>query len=152
MKMFVFLAALSAPATAIAADNVSLDSQVFVERTFTAADGRAKVIREAPKLVTPGEKILFELTYVNRGTNAADNFVVTNPIPPSIEFVSADTTGAAYSVDGHAFGPLAALKVKAADGALRAASASDVTAVRWQFAKPIAVGGTGKLQFHGVVR
>ena len=100
MKHLLLIAALLFPTAAMAADKVSLESQVFVERTVTGADGKARVTREEPKLVTPGDKIVFVLTYKNVGDAAANSFVVTNPIPDSIEFVAAETADANVSVDG----------------------------------------------------
>ena len=153
MKFLLFIASLLAPAAAMAADQVALDSKVFVERQVTAADGKQKIVREDPKLVVPGEKLLFVLSYKNEGAAPADKFVVTNPIPQSVTFVASEAAGADYSVDGGKnWGTLAALKVKAADGSLRPANASDVTHVRWVFAKAIPVGGTGSLSFRGEVR
>lgn len=153
MKFLLFFASLLLPSAAQAADKVALDSKVFVERQVTAADGKQTIVREDPKLVVPGEKLLFVLNYKNEGADPAENFVVTNPIPSSVTFVASGAPGADYSVDGgKSWGPLASLKVKAADGSLRPASAGDVTHVRWVFAKAIPVGGAGSLSFRGVVR
>lgn len=153
MKSLLIIASLFVSTAAMAADKVALASKVFVERQVTAADGKQKIVREDPKLVTPGEKLLFILDYKNEGAAPADKFVVTNPIPSSVTFVASDAAGADYSVDGgKSWGSLASLKVKAADGSLRPANASDVTHVRWVFAKAIPVGGTGSLSFRGVVR
>lgn len=153
MKILLFLLAFLAPVPALAADNVALASEVFVERTVTDANGKPSVVREEPKLVTPGDKLVFVLTYKNAGATPADSFVVTNPIPASVTFVASDSPGADYSVDGgKSWGSLAALKVKDANGSLRGATATDVTHVRWVFDKAIPVGGTGKLSFRGIVR
>ena len=117
MKILFFILAFLAPAPALAADNVALDSAVFVERSVTGADGKPSVVREEPKLVTPGDKLVFVLSYKNAGTAPADSFVVTNPIPASVSFVASDSPGADFSVDGgKSWGALAALKVKGADG------------------------------------
>ena len=153
MKLLLFICALLTPVPALAADNVALASAVYVERAVTGADGISRVVREEPKLVTPGDRLVFVLTYKNAGTAPADSFVVTNPIPASVSFVASDSPGADFSVDGgKSWAPLAALKVKAADGRLRPAAASDITAIRWAFAKPIPVGGAGNLIFRGIVR
>ena len=153
MRILTFLLAIVASVPAAAADSVALASAVFVERAVTGADGKTSVIREEPKLVTPGDKLLFELSYKNAGSAPADSFVVTNPIPASVSFVASDSPGADFSVDGgKSWGPLAALKVKGADGRPRAATTSDITHVRWAFAKAIPVGGAGKLSFRGIVR
>lgn len=153
MKILFFILSIFASVPAFAADDVALSSAVFVERSVTAADGKTSVVREEPKLVTPGDKLVFVLTYKNAGTAPADSFVVTNPIPTSVSFVASDSPGADFSVDGgKSWGTLAALKVKAADGSARAATPSDTTHVRWAFAKAIPVGGAGKLSFRGIVR
>ena len=153
MKILLFVAALLAPLPALAADNVALDSKVYVERSVTAANGKVSIVREEPKLVTPGDRLVFVLAYKNAGAAPADSFVVTNPIPASVSFVASDTPGADFSVDGgKSWAPLAKLKVKAADGTARAATAADVTAIRWAFAKPIPAGAKGDLIFKGVVR
>jgi len=153
MKILFFIAALLAPAAAIAADNVALDSAIFVERSISGPDGKLRVVREEPKLVTPGDKLVFVLSYRNAGNAPADSFVVTNPIPASVSFVSSDSNGAEYSVDGGKnWGLLPALKVRAADGSLHPAAPSDITHVRWAFATAIPAGGGGKLSFRGIVR
>ncbi len=48
------LLALLAPATAMAADNVSLTSKVFVERVKAGADGKSVTVREEPGVVDSG--------------------------------------------------------------------------------------------------
>ena len=153
MKILLFIAALLAPLPALAADNVALSSNIYVERQVTAANGKVSMVREEPKLVTPGDKLVFILSYKNAGAAPADSFVVTNPIPAAVSFVASDSPGADYSVDGgKSWAALPALKVKSADGRLRAATAADVNAIRWVFAKAIPAGGGGSLIFKAVVR
>ena len=153
MKFLLFILALLAPVPALAADKVALASAIFVERSVTGADGVVRVVREEPKLVTPGDRLVFVLSYTNAGSAPAESFVVTNPIPASVSFVASDSAGADFSVDGGIkWGSLVALKVKAADGKLRPAAASDITQIRWVFARAIPVGGAGKLTFRGIVR
>jgi uncharacterized repeat protein (TIGR01451 family) len=152
LKTLAFLiAALVAPAAAHAANDVALTSAVFVEKTVQAG-GQSKVVLEEPKLVVPGDKLVFVLNYTNKGATPATDFVVTNPLPGAVSFQSGDTA-AQVSVDGgKAWGTLAALKVKDADGTMRAARPEDVTHVRWTFEKAIPAGQGGKLSFRGVVR
>jgi uncharacterized repeat protein (TIGR01451 family) len=152
MKILIALFALLAPATAFAAGNVSLTSKVFVERVKPDADGKPAVVREAPGVVTPGDKLVFVLGYRNAGAQPATGFTLTNPIPPSVDFVGTDDASAVVSVDGGKnWGALASLKVANADGTSRPAVAADVTHIRWSFGRPIAAGGGGELSFRGVV-
>ncbi|HEX8571518.1 MAG TPA: hypothetical protein VF759_02070 [Allosphingosinicella sp.] len=152
MKILIALFALLAPAAAFAADNVSLTSKVFVERLKPGADGKPLVVREAPGVVTPGDKLVFVLGYRNSGAQPATGFTLTNPIPPSVDFVGTDDSSAVLSVDGgKSWGPLASLKVVNPDGSSRPAVAADVTHIRWSMRQPIAAGGGGELSFRGVV-
>ena len=153
MKIILFLLALIAPAAAMAAQDVSLSSQVFVERTKKDSNGAAKTVREKPAIVTPGDRLVFVLSYKNETAQPATGFVVTNPIPDAVLFSDSDAPGAVLSVDGgKSWGQLAALKVAQADGTSRPAVAADVTHIRWSFAQPIAAGAGGTLSFRGLVK
>lgn len=152
MKSLILIAALAAPGAALAATQVSLQSAVFVERNVTGPDGKSHIVRAAPKPVFPGDHLLFQLNYHNLGAKPATGFTVTNPIPGSVGFLSSEGS-AQYSVDkGSSWGPLAALRVRGASGALRPAGPGDVTDVRWTLDKAIPAGGTGTLSFHGIVK
>jgi uncharacterized repeat protein (TIGR01451 family) len=152
MKIWLTLFALLVPATAFAADNVSLTSKVFVERVKPGVDGKPVTVREEPGVVTPGDKLVFVLGYRNGGAEPATGFTLTDPIPLSIAFVGSDDQSAIVSVDGgKSWGALASLKVVKADGTSRPAVAADVTHIRWSFSRPIAAGSRGELSFRGVV-
>lgn len=144
---------LSAAVPAQAADNVSLKSDVFVQRTVTDAAGRKSTVLAPPKMVTPGDRLVFVLNYRNAGTAPATDFTVTNPIPAAVVYADQASAGAQVSVDGgKAWGTLSTLTVAGANGTRRAATTADVTHVRWTLKRPIAAGQGGKLQFAGVVR
>ena len=150
--VFLFLAALM-PTHAFAANQVALDNNVFVERVSTDAQGKQRILLEEPKVVVPGDRLVFVLNYRNAGAQPADKFVITNPMPSAVRFADAGDTRPLVSVDGgKQWGLLADLSVPMIDGTHRAAQPADVTHVRWAFQKPIPVGGTGKLMFRGVVK
>ncbi len=152
MKIWLALLAFLAPATAFAADNVTLTSKVLVERVKPGADGKPVTVREEPGVVTPGDRLVFVLGYRNAGAEPATGFTLTNPIPPSVAFTGSDDSSAVVSVDGgKSWGALAALKVAQPDGTSRPAVAADVTHIRWSFGRPIAAGSQGELSFRGVV-
>ena len=153
MKKFLALLALASSSAALAADPVSLTSEVLVEHVKQQADGSSKVVREAPGVVTPGDKLVFLLSYRNGGGEPASGFIVTNKIPDQIAFSGGESEGAIVSVDGgKSWGPLASLKIANADGSMRPATQDDVTHIRWSFAQPIAAGRAGQLSFRGVVK
>ena len=153
MKILLMLMALLLPAVAHAADGVSLVSQVLVERTETAPDGRSVVTRAEPDVVTPGDRLVFVLSYRNGGPEPAEGFVLTNPVPDSVAFAGTDDAGAVVSVDGgRTWGALNSLTVAQADGTSRPAELADVTHIRWTFAQAVPSGGAGELSFRGVVK
>lgn len=150
--LFLLLAAL-APAQAFAANQVALDNSVFVERVTTDASGKQRIMLEEPKVVVPGDRLVFVLNYRNAGAQPADKFVITNPLPAAVRFADAGDTRPLVSVDGgKLWGQLETLTIVQADGSRRAAQPADVTHIRWAFQKPIPVGGSGKIMFRGVVK
>ena len=153
MNKFLILLALFLPSAALAQNQVALTSEIFVERTVTDANGAARVSLEAPGVVTPGDRLVFVLSYRNNGAAPASDFVVSNPIPDSVVFDGTESPGAVYSVDGgRNWGPLSALTVRGADGNSRPATQADVTGVQWRFAQPIPAGSGGQLRFRGIVK
>jgi uncharacterized repeat protein (TIGR01451 family) len=148
----LFAAALL-PGQALAANQVALDNSVFVERLSTDAAGKQRVLLEEPKVVVPGDRLVFVLAYRNASAQPADKFVITNPLPAAVRFADAGDTRPLVSVDGgKAWGLLSDLTVRQSDGTLRSAQPSDVTHIRWAFQKPIPAGASGKLMFRGIVK
>lgn len=152
-KLLLAIIALLAPGAAFAADSVALSSMVFVEKTIADADGKAKITLHEPKVVTPGDRLIFILNYQNRGSAAANNFVVTNPLPNAVAYQGTADASAEVSIDGgKVWGALTALKVADGPGRWRSARPEDVTHVRWTMKQAIPAGAQGKLSFRGVVR
>lgn len=152
MRIVLSLLAFLVPAAAIAAQDVTINSAAFVERTVQDVSGKSKTVLEAPKVVTPGDRVVFVLTYRNAGTQPATGFVINNPLPAAVSYESSEGAQPAVSVDGgRSWGQLAALKIAQPDGTVRPATPADVTHLRWTFAA-IAPGQSGKLSFRGVVK
>lgn len=152
MKYILAFLALFGAASAASA-NVTLESEVFVERTQQDATGKEVKVLEEPQVVVPGDPLVFVLSYSNGGVEPAESFVVTNPIPAAVAYVSSDSPGAEFSVDGaRSWGQLENLTVALEDGTMRPAQPTDVTHVRWTFTQPIPAGAQGQLSFRGAVR
>ncbi|MEA3012309.1 MAG: hypothetical protein QOD42_854 [Sphingomonadales bacterium] len=153
MKLILILLAFLLPSAALAQNQVALNSEVFVERAVQDANGTSRVALEPPGVVTPGDQLVFVLSYRNNGAAPASDFTVTNPLPDSVSFAGTESAGAVYSVDGgRSWGALAALHVRNPDGSSRPAALADVTHVRWRLALAIPAGGGGELRFRGVVK
>jgi uncharacterized repeat protein (TIGR01451 family) len=153
LKLLIAFAALLMPSALFAADSVALSSMVFVEKTIADADGKAKITLHEPKVVTPGDRLIFILNYQNRGSTAANNFVVTNPLPNAVAYQGTADASAEVSTDGgKVWGTLSALKVADGPNKWRSARPEDVTHVRWTMKQAIPAGAQGKLSFRGIVR
>jgi uncharacterized repeat protein (TIGR01451 family) len=152
-RLLLALVAFAIPSVASAADSVALSSSVFVERQLVDSNGRSRVELHAPQVVTPGDRLVFILSYRNTGEKPAQHFTVTNPLPQAVAYAGTPDEQAQISVDGgRSWGLLSSLRVREEDGRWRNARPEDVTHIRWTLAQPIRVGATGKLSFRGTVR
>ena len=150
---FMTVAAIATlPAAAHAAPGgVALHGDVKVETT-TIVNGVEKTVLAVPKIVVPGNRLLFSTAYRNEGAAPVQNFVVTNPVPAGIAVAAPDAANLIVSVDGgKSWGKLAGLTIKDANNTPHPAQATDVTHVRWTVAS-IAPGAGGSVAYHAVVR
>ena len=150
---FLSVAGIAAlPAAAHAAPGgVALHGDVKVETT-TVVNGVEKTVLTVPKIVVPGNRLLFSTAYHNEGAAPVLNFVVTNPVPEGIAVAAPDAAKLIVSVDGgKSWGKLAGMTVKDAKNVPHPAQATDVTHVRWTVAS-IAPGAGGSVAFHAVVK
>lgn len=142
MKRIFTTMILAAPGAALAASNVSLASDVFVERIEEDAAGRPITRLAPPRALAAGDRLVFVLSYSNRGAAPASGFVVTNPVPDDVAFAGADSQGAEVSLDGgrtwHPTG--------------NAAPAGAVTHIRWQVRDTVQAGATGQLSYRAIAR
>jgi uncharacterized repeat protein (TIGR01451 family) len=153
MKKFAFTLAALAAATPAFAAPLELASDVFVERQQKRSDGTVSTILEEPKLVVPGDQLVFVVRYKNVGAQPASKFSVTNPIPRAVAFSGTADGTETVSIDGgKSWGFLSQLKVAKADGTVRPALPGDVTHIKWNMNQTLAAGSAGKLVFRGVVK
>lgn len=112
-----------------------------------------KVLEQVePKVVVPGDLLVFSTSYRNGGPLPVTNFVVTNPLPAAVMFAPDGADKQVVSVDGgKTWGMLAGLHVDDGKGGKRPANAADVTHARWTLAL-IRPGATGVLTYNAIVR
>lgn len=153
LRTFIAALLIAIPSATLAAGEVSMVSEMFVEKTVAVPGGKPKTVLVKAKSGPPGTKLLFTHSYRNTSAKPVANFGMVNPMPAGVDYAGSDDASASVSVDGgKSWGALAALKVRGANGALRAARPEDVTHVRWVLAVPVAPGASGKFSFHGVVK
>jgi len=158
MNKFILTVATSLVATfaapmaqAQAAQPIELKGDVKVDK-IVVENGQEKHVMIEPKIVVPGDKLVFATAYHNTGSVAVNNFVVTNPIPAGVMLAPDGAASADVSVDGgKTWGKLASLTVTGSDGVTRAAQSSDVTHVRWTLAV-VAPGASGTVSYRAIVR
>ena len=147
----VLLATLAAPVAAQATQPIELKGNVQLDK-IVIENGREKHVLVEPKVVVPGDKLIFATAYRNTGSTSVSNVVVTNPIPAGVALAQGDAPLADVSVDGgKTWGKLTQLTVTGPNGVKRAAQSSDVTHIRWILAQ-LAPGASGTVSYHGVVR
>jgi uncharacterized repeat protein (TIGR01451 family) len=147
----VALLTLSVPAMA---QPVEITARAMVEMRKAAPDGTTKITLAPVARVTPGDRVVYQLTYRNTGREPARDLVIANPVPANLVYAGAADGGVEpeLSVDGTRFGPLSQLAVHTADGATRPATTADVRVVRWRLADPIAAGGYGQVSFRAILK
>ena len=151
MQRSMFALLLAPIMVAAAPQAVQLTSSVMQETT-ASVNGKEQVTLKAPTKVLPGDRLIMQTSYRNTNGQAVTKFVVTNPVPAAVAWTGDATPGAVESVDGgRTYGPFAQLKVKGANGQLRAAQPDDVTHIRWVLAS-IAPGGSGVVKYRAMVR
>jgi uncharacterized repeat protein (TIGR01451 family) len=138
----------------------SLELATRVEKIVAVdgADAGAPRTQLVPAgVVAPGDKLVLTVTFANMTTQALDGVRITQPIPPNMRYVDGSAIGPGgevlYSVDGGAsYGQPNELKVVAADGTRRAATADDYTHIRWLLEAPLESGARGFARFRAIVR
>ncbi len=154
MKSMIAAMALFGLALPAAAQEqpMSLVGDVMLEKVETSDTGESKTTLVKPGVIVPGDRLIFGTDYANSGSEAVENFVVTNPLPTPVRLASDADPELTVSVDGgESWGTLSALTVTSEAGETRAATHEDVTHVRWTLAvvKP---GEKGRVEYPAIIR
>lgn len=131
---------------------VTLNMAAEVEVEIVNEDGQTEIQRVPAAKVIPGDVVIYTINYTNNGSEPAENFVITNPIPQhmvyltkSAECGSVETT---FSVDGgNSYDTPGNLTVVNSEGTLAPAKVSDYTHIRWVLNEPVAPHETGQVNF-----
>ena len=154
--VLLFIFAFTAAFTGIvhANDNqIKLKMVVEKETTVTMPDGEKKTVRVEPKLVVPGDEVIYTIIYSNVGDKDATDVVITNPIAEHTVYTAdsagGDGTEISFSVDGGKhFGRPDELTVTTPDGEERSATAADYNAIRWLVTSPVPPNSEGRVAYR----
>lgn len=135
---------------------IKLRTTVFQEQTVRGADGQSHTQRVPATRVEPGSEVVYEVGYSNTGSEPMQ-VIITNPMPEDLVYQSyaARAVGAQIQVSvdgGRSFGPLEQQRARSDSGAPRAATARDITHVRWTTARPVKPGEAGYVSLRATVK
>jgi uncharacterized repeat protein (TIGR01451 family) len=153
MKTTTIITVLALLTAGAALAGVELTAEALTEVRTTNAEGEEVISLVKAEKVVPGDEVIYAIHFVNRGPAAADDVVITNPIPQHMVFTNVELTprGATVemSADGGAeYGQPGRITVADAGGGARPADASDFTHVRWTFQEPLEPGAEGSVSFR----
>ena len=154
LSVLILLPTWSARAVENGSAALEIKATAQVETVVKGPDGKEQTKLVPAAKVTPGSTVVYTLEARNKSEKPAADVVVTDPIPAEVEFIDNTSEGArvTFSVDGgKTWGAKDKLKVKGADGALRAALPADFTHIRWEFEKPLAPGESRAVSFRAKV-
>ena len=139
-------------ASGVSASALTATQKVEKEITVQQADGTNVTKLVSAAAVTPGEKIVYTVAYINDSAEAATDIVLAMPVPADVRFLegSADRSGATvrYSADGGAsFVERDALVLPAVGGGTRSANSDDITHIQWRIAGPVPAGTSDEIVF-----
>ena len=144
--------ALASPAAAAQDQAIALKGDVMAVKTITDDAGTSATQLVKPNLIVPGDRLMFTTNYHHTGEEAADNFVVTNPLPSAVRLAPDADPKLTVSVDGGtSWGVLADLTVADEAGTSRPAAHADVTHIRWTL-PVVNPGDKGELQYPAIIR
>jgi len=138
LSAFVMLALLILAAgevMAAPAAPVTLNLSVMKEQHVAAPDGTTKIDLVDVSAVTPGDRLVYVLTYTNTGSKPVSDLEVNYPLPQGIAYRAAvdGSLPPQLSADGVHFAPQV--------------SHGTVTALRWQLAGDLLPGAHGTVSF-----
>ena len=158
IRQFTILAlSAAALASTISAQALTATQKVEKEISVQNADGSTRTRLVSAAEVTPGEKVVYTVSYTNDSSEAATDIVLAMPVPADVRYLegTADRPGAIvrYSTDGgSSFVERSALVLPAVGGGTRAASADDITHIQWRIAGPVGVGTSDEVSFKARLR
>ncbi len=142
-----------------AADNNGVEIKLFAEKEVETVNskGKKELKRVEPALVTPGEEIIYTLSYSNTGKETAKNLFITNPVPQHMAYkansAGGENTAIVYSLDGgKTFDKPENLKVRTSDGKERVAMAANYSHIRWVIQQPLSPGAKGEVSFRALLQ
>ncbi|MDX8377316.1 MAG: hypothetical protein R8L53_04765 [Mariprofundales bacterium] len=155
LGIIIILVLLLLPAMAQATPDVKIT--VLAEKQIVVEENGQKVVKRVPaENIQPGETVIYQLHYENKGDDDAVNAVIVDPMPDNTIYIDGSAFGAGsdidFSIDGgksYKKPSLLTYDVAVADGKKeqRTASPEQYTHIRWTV-HVIPAGKSGMASFQ----
>lgn len=145
----LFTLLLLLPALAMA--QVELKTDIFKVVEVQKENGTSKIEWINADNIIPGDKVGYRISVINKGTEAAADIILNNPIPENTVYVADSARGANSNIEfsvngGQQYGKPEQLFISK-DGKKRPATAKDYTHVRWTLLSPLTAGDESSVQY-----
>ncbi len=132
--------------------HLNVTSLVQMEEVSEGENGE-RLTRLVPvETVVPGDVVIYTTTVENISDQAADDIVVTSPVPEHLSYVAGSAFGPGmlieFSVDGGVTYAAAEELTVDEDGQSRAATAEDYTHILFELQDHLAAGAQGIARFR----
>ncbi|MDH4106754.1 MAG: hypothetical protein OEW35_00405 [Gammaproteobacteria bacterium] len=151
----VLVLAAIAGATHAHAQQGHLNVTTIVQKEEVVVDenGQQSTRLVAAAKVVPGDQVVYTVTFANVSDEAADNIVITNPLPAEMTYVEGSAFGPGAEIEfsadgGKSFAAREKLTVPDEQGGQRQARAEDYTHIRWVMREQVRAGSQGVAQFR----
>ncbi len=155
MTTAALLCATSAQAAAQDQGCIELKTTAAVEQEVADAEGRKTRQLMPPSRVVPGDEVIWTITARNVCDRPVERVVIGNPVPEHMQYLAAtaigDGSAITYSLDGRDFRAAADLRVREADGTVRAARPEEYRHIRWSFGAELAPGAVALARYRATV-
>ncbi|QGN56233.1 hypothetical protein GKE62_01560 [Novosphingobium sp. Gsoil 351] len=130
---------------------VTVANSVYVEREVATGKGESARVLEPARTLRRGDRLVYVVSW-SAPQGRGERLTITNPLPRTIAYERSAQGTEDVSVDGgRSWGKLDTLRVK--DGSVwRYATPQDVTHIRWNVPPQLALAGSGRLTWSGIVR
>ncbi len=158
IRMFITVSvAIASVAVGAQQAPVSMTTVAEKEEAYTDGQGIERTRLVPVATVIPGDRIVYTITFANKGEEVADNINVVDPIPEQMRFIAGSAFGPGtkitFSADGgKTFGLPGDITVVDDTGRMRSASPADYTHIRWKFLSPLKPGTQAYAQFKAELK
>jgi uncharacterized repeat protein (TIGR01451 family) len=142
-------------------ENTKLDLKTTAEKEIKVKQGGKTITKRIPlDKASPGDVVIYTITYSNVGKGPVLDAVIVDPVPKGVRYIADTAEGKdaeiMYSTDnGRTWQtPPIEMQIKKPDGSLekKTVSAERYTHIKWMIKKPVASGQSGRVSFKVTVK